>query len=166
MVRLYMRASLQKKSTVCKRDVLSVRILSTRRLPVWTSYLTKKLSYTICYVSPNARSQRHGRNQAGMLIFINISVHQQQEVCNRGVWGWGVAYQLETWQCRLDVSPPTKFCYNKVLRTIGCLLLTLLIPLVAIPCLLWYAWLSKSERWTDMLPQDLIAWLLSSLRML
>ena len=33
MVRLYMRASLIKKSTVCKRDELSVRILSTRRLP-------------------------------------------------------------------------------------------------------------------------------------
>jgi len=31
MVRLYMCASLHKKSTVCKQDVLSVRILSTRR---------------------------------------------------------------------------------------------------------------------------------------
>ena len=59
MVRLFMRASLLKKSTVCKRDVLSVRILSTRRLPFWTSYSTKTLSYTLCYVSPNARSQRH-----------------------------------------------------------------------------------------------------------
>jgi hypothetical protein len=55
MVRLYMRASLQKKSTVCKRDVLNVRILSTRRqvMQQKTSY------YTLCYVSPNARSQRH-----------------------------------------------------------------------------------------------------------
>ena len=33
MVRLYMRASLLKKNSVCKRDELSVRILSTRRLP-------------------------------------------------------------------------------------------------------------------------------------
>jgi hypothetical protein len=49
MVRLFMRASLLKKSTVCKRDVLSVRILSTRRLPFWTSYSTKTLSYTLCY---------------------------------------------------------------------------------------------------------------------
>jgi hypothetical protein len=73
-----------------------------------------------------------------------ISVHQQQEVCDREVWGWGVAYQLETWWCRLDVTPPPKFCYNKVVRKIGCLLLTLLIPLVAIPCLPW--WLSK---WKD-----------------
>ena len=48
-----------------------------------------------------------------MLILTDISVHQQQEVCNREVWGWGVAYQLETWRFRLDVSPPPKFCYNK-----------------------------------------------------
>ena len=41
-----------------------------------------------------------------MLILISISVHQQQEVCAREVWGWGVAYQLETWWCRLDVTPP------------------------------------------------------------
>jgi len=59
MVRLFMRASLQKKSTVCKRDVLSVCMLSTTRLPFWTSYSTKTLSYTLCYVSLNARSQRH-----------------------------------------------------------------------------------------------------------
>jgi hypothetical protein len=70
-----------------------------------------------------------------MLILIDISVHQQQEVCGREVWGWGVAYQLETWWCRLDLTTtrPHKFCYNKVLKIIGCLLLTLLIPLVAIP---------------------------------
>ena len=37
--------------------------------------------------------------------------------------------------------PPQKFYYNKVLKMIGCLLLTLLIPLVTIPCLPW--WLSK-----------------------
>ena len=30
-----------------------------------------------------------------MLILIGIYVHQQQEVCDREVWGWGVAYQLE-----------------------------------------------------------------------
>jgi hypothetical protein len=30
-----------------------------------------------------------------MLILIGISVHQQQEVCDREVWGWGVTYQLE-----------------------------------------------------------------------
>ena len=106
MVRLYMRASLLKKNTMCKRDELSVRILSTRRLPFWTSCSTKTLSYTLCYVSLNARSQRHWRNQPGMLILISISVHQQQEVCAREVWGWGVAYQLETWWCRLDVTPP------------------------------------------------------------
>jgi len=41
-----------------------------------------------------------------MLILIGISVHQQHEVCDREVWGWGVAYQLETWWCRLDVTPP------------------------------------------------------------
>ena len=41
-------------------------------------------------------------------------------------------------------TPPQKLCYNKVLRMIGCLLLTQLIPLVAIPCLPW--WLSKLER--------------------
>ena len=41
-----------------------------------------------------------------MLILIGISVHQQQEVCDREVWGWGVAYQLETRWCRLDVTPP------------------------------------------------------------
>jgi len=108
MVRLYMRASLLKKSTVCKRDEVSVRILSTRRLPFWTSYSTKTLSYTLCYVSLNARSQRHWRNQPGMLILIGISVHHQQEVCDREVWGWGVAYQLETWWCRLDVTPPPR----------------------------------------------------------
>ena len=34
--------------------------------------------------------------------------HQQQEVCDREVWGWGVAYQLETWWCRLDVTPPPR----------------------------------------------------------
>ena len=30
------------------------------------------------------------------------------KVCNREVWGWGVAYQLETWRCRLDVPPPPR----------------------------------------------------------
>ena len=81
--------------------------------PNWrpSSYSTKTLSY----VSLNARSQRHWRNQPGMLILISISVHQQQEVCDREAWGWGVAYQLETWWCRLDVTTtPQKFCYNKV----------------------------------------------------
>jgi hypothetical protein len=37
--------------------------------------------------------------------------------------------------------PPQTFCYNKVLRMIGSLPLTLLIPLVAIQCLPW--WLSQ-----------------------
>ena len=41
-----------------------------------------------------------------MLTLIGISVHQQEEVCDREVWGWGVAYQLKTWWCRLDVTPP------------------------------------------------------------
>jgi hypothetical protein len=70
-----------------------------------------------------------------MLILFGISVHQQQEVCDREVWGWGVAYQLETWWCRLDVTPlPQKFYYNKVLRMNGCLLLTLSYnPLVVAP---------------------------------
>jgi hypothetical protein len=71
---------------------------------------------------------------AYLLILIDISVHQQQEVCNREAWGWGVAYQLETWWCRLDVTPP-QFCYNKVLRINGCLLLTLLICYVVTPTL-------------------------------
>ena len=44
-----------------------------------------------------------------MLILIGISVHQQQEVCDCEVWGWGVAYQLETWWCvplKRNHTPP------------------------------------------------------------
>ena len=33
-------------------------------------------------------------------------MHQQQEVCDREVWWWGVAYQLKIWWCRLDVKYP------------------------------------------------------------
>jgi len=43
--------------------------------------------------------------------------------------------------------PPPKFCYNKVLRSIGCLLLTLLIPLVAISCLPW-CWANRKDERT------------------
>ena len=51
--------------------------------------------------------------------------------------GSGLSARLRHGGAAWTYPPPQKFCYNKVLRMIGCLLLTLLIPRVATPCLPW-----------------------------
>ena len=100
-----------------------------------------------------------------MLILIGISVHQQQGVCNRKVYGWGVAYQLETWWCRLDVTtaPPEVLLQQGAQNdwmpapdTIDPPSSDTLLALVA----------EQIGKMNGRAPQDLIAWLLPSSRML
>ena len=137
MVRLYMRASLLKKV---------YRVQTRRAKRAYTKYqkvacldklFNKKTELHDMLRQPkctqptqpawNAYHNRHFRPPAA-------------KVCNREVWGWAVAYQLETWRCRLDVTPPPEVLLQQGAQ-IGSLLLSLLIPLVATPCLPW--WLSK-----------------------
>ena len=81
----------------------SVKNKPQRPWPILSSRLFQPLQDHIPYMYVTPCSRPHTWPSVRPLPLV-CSYHQ----CKREVWGWGVAYQLETWWCRLDVTPPPR----------------------------------------------------------